>query len=89
LFSKLFKIEDLSIEDNAVTLLLIPHGLISAFCGIDDGKAPVAEADPIVGINVLEVGAPFFQCHGGSRDVHPVEFSYKIKRKYAGDSAHE
>src|SRR5688500_20365640 len=48
----------------------------------------MAEADPLVEVDVLEIRSPFFQCHGSIGDMDLVEFSDQVESKYSGDSAH-
>jgi hypothetical protein len=48
----------------------------------------MTQTDPIIQINILKVGTAFRQGLGGRTNIDTVEFSDKIKREDAGDTAH-
>jgi hypothetical protein len=57
--------------------------------GVNDGKPAVAEANILIGINILKIRTTLMQGHGGCRYVDHIEFSYQIKSEDTRDSAHD
>jgi hypothetical protein len=55
---------------------------------VDDAKSSMSKSDPLIGIDVLKVRAPFFERHGGGSHIDLVEFSNKVKCNNSGYATH-
>jgi hypothetical protein len=78
-FPDLFKIVDLSVEDNNHALIITVHGLTAIAGHIHDGQPPVAKTN--IGFTGIEQGysaaiwSAVMQGFVGSMEVLPGEFS--------------
>lgn len=85
---QVFKVEDLTVKDDAESFFIVPHGLIASLTGIDDGKPSKSQANKLVMVNVLMIGPALFQSHGGGRHVDHVDLANEVKCEYACNAAH-
>ena len=89
LLTKLAEVEDLAIEDDALSAGAVPHGLVRHRPCVDDGQSPVTKAHPFLNVNILKVRTAGRECLGGGSYIDFRKFTYEVKREYAGDATHD